>query len=65
MKSTLAESPRFPAQRSSVQGESAPKVRAKAVADGNQVNIPEPLLDAMGGRRRLCKPGVGRPGSSV
>ena len=41
MKGPLAESPRFPAQRSSAQGESAPKVRARAVADGNPVNIPE------------------------
>ena len=37
-----AESPRFPAQRSSAQGESAPKVRQRCVADGNRVNIPEP-----------------------
>ena len=65
MKSTLAESPRFPAQRSSAQGESAPKERAKAVSDGKLVNIPVPLFNAMWGRRRLCKPGVGRPGSSV
>lgn len=64
MKSVLAESPRFPAQRSSAQGESAPKVRAKAVADGNLVNIPEPLSSAMWGRRRLCRPGVGRPGEA-
>ena len=42
MKGLVAESPRFPAQRSSAQGESAPKVRARAVADGNRVNIPEP-----------------------
>jgi hypothetical protein len=64
VKGPLAESPRFPAQRSSAQGESAPKVRAKAVADGNLVNIPEPSFDAMWGRRRLCKPGVGRPGEA-
>jgi hypothetical protein len=62
VKGPLAESPRFPAQRSSAQGESAPKVRAKAVADGNLVNIPEPATDAMGGRRRLGGPGVGCPG---
>ena len=53
MKSTLAESPRFPAQRSSAQGESAPKARQKCVADGKQVNIPVPALNAMGGRRKL------------
>ncbi len=65
MKSALAESPRFPAQRSSAQGESAPKARLKSVVDGKQVNIPVPLGNAMGGRRRLGQPGVGRPGSSV
>jgi hypothetical protein len=62
VKSVLAESPRFPVPRSSEQGESAPKVRAKAVADGNLVNIPEPLSNAMGGRRKLGRPGVGCPG---
>ena len=62
MKSVLAESPRFPALRSSEQGESAPKVRAKAVADGNLVNIPEPPMNAMGGRRRLGKPEIGCSG---
>ncbi len=40
MKSTLAESPRFPAQRSSAQGESVPKARPKGVVDGKLVNIP-------------------------
>ena len=64
MKGVLAESPRFPAQRSSAQGESAPKVRAKAVADGNLVNIPEPLINAMGGRRRLNRPTVGIVGEA-
>ena len=48
VKSPLAESPRFPAQRSSAQGESAPKARLKSVVDGKQVNIPVPILDAMG-----------------
>ena len=65
MKGSLAESPRFPAQRSSAQGESAPKVRQKCVADGKQVNIPVPQFNAMWGRRRLDQPGVGHPGSSV
>ena len=54
MKGPLAESPRFPAQRSSAQGESAPKVRPKGVADGKLVNIPVPLFNAMWGRRRLA-----------
>ena len=50
-KSPLAESPRFPAQRSSAQGESAPKARQRCVADGKQVNIPVPINSAMWGRR--------------
>lgn len=65
MKSSLAESPRFPAQRSSAQGESAPKARPKGVVDGKQVNIPVPVLDAMGGRRRLPQPTVGIVGLSL
>jgi hypothetical protein len=65
VKSPFAENPRIPAQRSSAQGESAPKVRAKAVADGKLVNIPVPSRDAMWGRRKLSEPGVGCPGESV
>ena len=57
MKGPLAESPRFPAQRSSAQGESAPKVRAKAVADGNLVNIPEPACNAIGGTEKVRQSG--------
>src|SRR5260363_471921 len=45
VKSLLAVSPRFPAQRSSAQGESAPKARQKCVADGKQVNIPAPSYE--------------------
>ena len=63
MKSPLAASPRFPALRSSEQGESAPKVRLRSVADGKLVNIPAPSLDAMGGRIAESRPGVGSPGS--
>ncbi len=62
MKSPLAVSPRFPALRSSEQGESAPKTRAKAVVDGKQVNIPAPISNAMGGRTVEDHPGVGCPG---
>ena len=40
VKSPLAVSPRFPALRSSEQGESAPKARLRSVVDGNKVNIP-------------------------
>jgi hypothetical protein len=50
VKSLHAVSPRFPVQRSSEQGESAPKARQRCVADGKQVNIPAPSYDAMGGR---------------
>src|SRR5471030_1230488 len=50
VKSPHAVSPRFPVQRSSEQGESAPKARQRCVADGKQVNIPAPSYDAMGGR---------------
>ena len=37
-------------------------MRAKAVIDGNLFNIPEPPFNAMGGRKRLGRPGVGCPG---
>ena len=40
VKTIHAESPRFPAQRQSAQGESAPKARLRSVVDGKQVNIP-------------------------
>ena len=65
VKNTHAERPRFPAQRSSAQGESAPKVRQRCVADGKQVNIPVPMCSAMWGRRRLAQPTVGHVGSSL
>ena len=59
MKSPFAENPRFPAQRSSAQGESAPKARQRCVVDGKLVNIPAPIVDAMGGRRKLAELSVG------
>ena len=40
VKNLHAVSLRFPAQRTSEQGESAPKARLKSVVDGKQVNIP-------------------------
>ena len=64
VKNPHTENPRFPAQRYSAQGESAPKARPKGVVDGKQVNIPVPDITAMGGRRRLGQPGVGYPGLS-
>ena len=65
MKSPLAENPRFPAPRSSTQGESAPKARLKSVVDGKRVKIPVPVVNAMGGRRRVAQPTVGIVGSSM
>ena len=53
VKTIHAESPRFPAQRQSAQGESAPKARQTCVVDGKQANIPVLNVTAMGGRRRL------------
>ena len=64
VKSLHAVSPRFPVQRSSEQGESAPKARQRCVADGKQVNIPVLGMNAMGGRRRLGQPSVGIGGLS-
>ena len=42
MRNTFAEYPRVPAQGYSTQGKPAPKARAKAVVDGNQINISGP-----------------------
>ena len=39
------ESLRFPGEGSSSQGKSGPKSRAKAVDDGQQVDIPVPQTD--------------------
>ena len=65
MRILYPENPRFPPEGSSAEGKSGPKARLKSVVDGKLVNIPVPLCNAMGGRRRLGQPGVGRPGSSV
>ena len=37
-----AENLRFPEEGSSAQGKSGPKLRAKAIGDGQQVEIPVP-----------------------
>ena len=37
----------------------------KGEVDGKQVNIPVPIIAAMGRRRRLGWPGVGYPGLST
>ena len=60
VKGSHAVSPRIPVQRSSKQGESAPKARLRSVADGKQVNIPAPSYDAMGGRIAEGCQAVGR-----
>ena len=44
MRALLAVNLRIPEQGQSAQGESVPKARPKGVADGNPVNIPEPLI---------------------
>src|SRR5690606_27227039 len=59
-----AESLRVPEEGSSAQGKSGPKARPKGVVEGQQVEIPVPLLrryerwgDAGGqGRRRMEEP---------
>ena len=44
-----AENPRFPGLGLSSQGKAGPKPRAKAVGDGQPVNIPVPRRDVMYG----------------
>ena len=40
----VIESLRFPGEGSSAQGKSGPKERPKGVSDGQQVEIPAPLI---------------------
>jgi hypothetical protein len=42
VRNSAVESLRFPGEGSSAQGKSGPKPRAKAVGDGQQVDIPAP-----------------------
>ena len=44
VRNTAVESPRFPGEGSPAQGKSGPKVRTEVVADGEQVEIPAPLM---------------------
>ena len=44
MRISPTENLRFPEEGSSAQGKSGPKPRARAVGDGQQVNIPVPCL---------------------
>ena len=50
-----AENLRFPEEGSSAQGKSGPKPRAKAVGDGQQVEIPVLEYEVMEGRSRLTR----------
>ena len=43
-KNTLTENPRIPGEGSSTQGKSGPKPRTEVVGDGQQVEIPAPLI---------------------
>ena len=45
-RNSAVESLRFPGEGSSAQGKSGPKPRAKAVGDGQRVDIPVPAEDA-------------------
>ena len=51
MRISLTESLRFPGEGKSAQGESGPKSRPKGVDDGQQVNIPVPLIKRYDQRR--------------
>ena len=73
VKGPHAVSPRFPVQRSSEQGESAPKARQRCVADGQQVEIPVLRYDRTVGTRKesgsrewkaRCKRGTSHFGKS-
>ena len=58
-RTSTVESLRFPGEGQSSQGKSGPKLRAKAVGDGQQVDIPVPLnidQESMQGRRRIVYP---------
>lgn len=63
VKSPPAESPRFPGEGQSAQGQSGPKARPKGVADGQRVNIPAPAGAVEPGRTpaSMTERGVRRP----
>ena len=44
MRISPAENLRFPGEGSSTQGKSGPKARLKSVVDGQQVEIPVPII---------------------
>ena len=47
VRNSTVESLRIPGEGSSALGKSGPKVRPKGVADGQQVDIPVPLIKLM------------------
>ena len=51
VRTPVAESPRVPEPCRSAQGQSAPKVRPKGVADGKRVKIPVPFVSRSSLRR--------------
>ena len=63
-----AESPRFPGEGSSTQGQPGPKPRARAVGEGRQADIPAPratATDRRGDGPCEAGPGSGRPGPAT
>ena len=44
VRNEAVECPRFPGEGSSTQGKSGPKPRTEVVGDGQQVEIPAPLI---------------------
>ena len=52
-----AENLRIPAQRTSAQGESAPKARLRSVVDGKQVNIPVLIVHCEAGTEKARSAG--------
>ena len=44
MRISPVENPRIPEEGSSTQGKSGPKARLKSVVDGQQVEIPVPII---------------------
>ena len=65
VRNPSVESPRFPEQGLSAQGQSGPKPRPKGVGDGQQVEIPALQLDVISeevtqkesGTRWMVEPG--------
>ena len=50
MRILYTDRPRFPGEGSSALGKSGPKARLKSVVDGQQVDIPVPVILVMEGQ---------------